>query len=327
MSAAMTTSGGDRELVASPTSIPAPTRKDRSKLPTLAESVKILPIEFLWEHFELPGQPNRSCLSPFRSEQNPSFSVFTGEDGRSRFKDHAAPEVRGDSFDFFQIYTGQSASKAAVPFRRLARSVRDGEIQTEPGIAARVRVRAATTKPFTKDERERARRTTCSLLWIPRIQEEIARGRDWKVETIRELAREGSLGCWKKGISFLYRTGMKVRWDRAVAREIRWVFGGPSSMWREQRVAAAGTIYVTEGESDAITLIDAGMENDGRTAVVALPSATTLSPSFVPLFAGKHVILCLDADKAGECATNKFGSMLQGNVASLAQLDLKGALQ
>ena len=37
MSAAMTTSGGDRELVASPTSIPAPTRKDRSKLPTLAE--------------------------------------------------------------------------------------------------------------------------------------------------------------------------------------------------------------------------------------------------------------------------------------------------
>ena len=307
--------------------VPALPRKGCSKLPTLAEAVKILPIEFLWEHFELPGQPARSCLSPFRSEQNPSFSIFTGKDGRSRFKDHAAPEVWGDSFDFFQICTGQSASEAAVPFRRLARSVRNGEIQTEASTAAAVRMRATTTKPFTKDEREYAHLTTRSLLSIPRIQEEFSRARGWKVETIRDLAREGSLGCWKKGISFVYRTGMKVRRDHAVAREIRWVFGGASSMWREHRIAAAETIYVAEGETDAITLIDAGMENDGKTAVVALPSASTLFPSFVPLFAGKRVILCLDADKAGECATNMFGSMLQGNVASLAQLDLKGALQ
>ena len=40
----------------------------------------------LWQWLNLPGNPGRSCRSPFREDRSPSFSIYA--DGR-KWKDHA----------------------------------------------------------------------------------------------------------------------------------------------------------------------------------------------------------------------------------------------
>jgi hypothetical protein len=55
-------------------------------------------------------------LLAFRKNNDPSFSIY---DCGCRFKDHARDNVRGDSFDFYQLATRQNASEAFVDFIEL----------------------------------------------------------------------------------------------------------------------------------------------------------------------------------------------------------------
>ena len=55
-----------------------------------------------WEDLGLPGEPSRSCYSPFRNDNNKSFSVF---DAGRKWKDFGTDED-GDVFDFVQKATG-----------------------------------------------------------------------------------------------------------------------------------------------------------------------------------------------------------------------------
>lgn len=63
----------------------------------------------LWETLNLPGQPGKSCHSPFRDEKTPSFSVFN--DGQ-KWKDFSTGEG-GDSVDFIAAALSLNASDAA----------------------------------------------------------------------------------------------------------------------------------------------------------------------------------------------------------------------
>jgi DNA primase len=84
------------------------------------------------------------------------------------------------------------------------------------------------------------------------------------------------------------------------------------------------TIYLCEGETDAISLIDAGLESDERTVAVALPSASTFKERWTTLFAGKDVVLVFDADRPGEEATRRVSQFLQPHVAKLKHLNWGG---
>jgi hypothetical protein len=48
------------------------------------------------------------------------------------------------------------------------------------------------------------------------------------------------------------------------------------------------------GETDTISLIDAGIEADGHSLAVGLPSASTFNQEWAQLFKGKDVVLALD---------------------------------
>jgi hypothetical protein len=48
-------------------------------------------------------------------------------------------------------------------------------------------------------------------------------------------------------------------------------------LWRGSIINIGTTVYLCEGETDEISLIDAGLESDGRTVAVALPSASTFN--------------------------------------------------
>ena len=86
----------------------------------------------------------------------------------------------------------------------------------------------------------------------------------------------------------------------------------------------AQTVYVTEGETDAIALIDAGIETDPGTIAVAIPSASTFNEEWVQLFRSKDVVLAFDADDAGQGATLKVSKLLLPFVRSLKANQMGG---
>ena len=144
---------------------------------------------------------------------------------------------------------------------------------------------------------------------------------------MRGLCHEPSLGWHGDKLAFIYDTGMKVRWDEAGGRRVRWHFGKPW-LWREQ-FNQPGIMHamLTEGETDAIRLIDAGAEADGRTVVVAMPSAGW-GKSTVAIwrerFRGKAVTLCCDADKPGQGYTDFVGGALCGIAAKVEFFSWQG---
>lgn len=163
----------------------------------------------------------------------------------------------------------------------------------------------------------------------------IAASRGWEPATISALASTGALG-WidemPEGfaradgvVCFIYPHAVKVRglwrkdgswqWSRPDGdRLIRWAWRdwpwNKVELWREDmlRRPMRGRAIVVEGETDAITLIDRGA-NDDETDVVALPDSgitQCLLDRLPGLFADLHVTMAPDLDKAGQKAEAKF---------------------
>lgn len=109
-------------------------------------------------------------------------------------------------------------------------------------------------------------------------------------------------GCQVRG-----RPGEKLRFF--------WKVGKPFLPWRGWRLddKRVRTVYLCEGQSDAMALIDAGIEdasNPGsKVAVIAAPG-TAFPESWVDLFRFRRVILCGDRDEPGQKAVRKVGEML-----------------
>jgi hypothetical protein len=176
---------------------------------------------------------------------------------------------------------------------------------------------------LSTDECLRAIEMAVALQNDANLCERIADARGWKPETIRELTIGPYLGWYKGKLAFIYETGVKLRWRQQGERIVRWAFGKPW-LWRGSLIDTATAVYLCEGETDAISLVDAGLESDGRTVAVALPSATTFNEQWSNLFTGKDVILAFDADKAGQEATRRVSRFLHAHVASLKQLNWGG---
>jgi DNA primase len=87
--------------------------KARITIPILAEKL-------------FPGwRPDKSCLSPFREEKTPSFSVY--ENGR-RWKDYTS-DKGGDVFDLYQEATGCDRKAA---FKSLKKMIDGGTVSIAP---------------------------------------------------------------------------------------------------------------------------------------------------------------------------------------------------
>jgi hypothetical protein len=86
---------------------------------------------------------------------------------------------------------------------------------------------------------------------------------EWTPETIRGVAFEGDLGYEEGKLLFGYRFGLKVRWeDPEGNRVIRWLCGGAyGECWRQSlMLRSTKRVYITEGETDALTLVSLGIE-------------------------------------------------------------------
>ena len=195
--------------------------------------------------------------------------------------------------------------------------------------------RIAPTKPhesapYRVSDAEAARGTRMAerLINDPRACDSIARRRQWHPDTVFGLAQEASLGLSESDrLVFLYDTGAKERWREGSERQMRFLFGKADSLWRGGLLSIAVQVFICEGETDAISLIDAGAEEAEGSLVVALPGAGIFKPHWTRQLAGKAVILCLDADDAGKKATEKHKATLAPHAASLRTVNLEALLK
>ena len=142
-------------------------------------------------------------------------------------------------------------------------------------------------------------RFTVQLLEAPAYIEQIAKYRQWKPQTICALAFDGHLGRDdNRRICFISAAGCKSRWQVDGERRFKFLFG-KSWLWRGELIPQAQTVYLCEGETDAITLIDRGLEDDGGTVAVGVQGATLNIQPWAFLFTDKHVVIAMDDDEAG----------------------------
>ena len=88
-----------------------------------------------------------------------------------------------------------------------------------------------------------------------------------------------------------------------------WSFG-KNGLWRDRLLEAAQTIYLTEGETDCISLIDCGVEEQPGVGVVAVPGAKAFKREWAERFSGKVVVVCFDNDETGAAGAQQLQEML-----------------
>lgn len=156
---------------------------------------------------------------------------------------------------------------------------------------------------------------------IDRIGESLGLDR----ETLR-LASWGTSGLGLSGgsygkpvwLCYAYPQGLKWRNPDLDAKpRFEWLAGKAVAPWRIEWVKPeTQTVYLTEGESDCMALIAAGLEADGTAVCVASPG-TSFPRDWAPFFRGKRVVLCFDTDPPGRTATNTVAAILKGHASEI----------
>ncbi len=247
-----------------------------------------------------------SCCCPFHDDRNPSF-VVSANDSYARCY---GCDWQGDVIKYEQEYRGvdfvTAVSGLSGKTARVAKSVQPASVSVSVGLTAEQKHTIAAAGSWLQEE---------THLWSS-----IAEKRKWLPETIQKLAFDGSLGWHGGALAFLYRTGLKYRnWPH---HQFEWEFKSGESFWREQTITGHTTqVFLAEGETDAISMIDAGIADIPSAAVVAVSCAQALPVESLELLRGKEVILCLDNDKAGENATKKLSSAIGGIASKVRSLD------
>ncbi len=151
------------------------------------------------------------------------------------------------------------------------------------------------------------------------IIDEIATSLGFDRETLR-WASWGTcgLGLANGWLCYGYPHGLKWRNPDPHAKpRFVWLIGKATAPWRMDWVKTDTlTIYVTEGESDTMALIAAGIEANGTAVAVASPG-TSFSREWAALFQGKRVVFCFDTDKPGRTATATVAAMLKGHATEI----------
>lgn len=174
---------------------------------------------------------------------------------------------------------------------------------------------------FTQSDEKRIEASCNRLSQDRSLIERICRKRpEWSADAILALSLEGDLGyednCLFGELSgpavlFFYSHGIKARWKNKI---VRWIRGAPNgTCWRQSAMRASHQrVYVTEGETDAITAVSVGLESESS-IVLGLASALTV-PDPDP-FHDKEIIAIPDADPAGRKSEQKLRSILGPPVA------------
>ena len=288
--------------------------KDRITIPILAERL-------------FPGwQPSKSCVSPFRKEKKPSFSVF--DDGQ-KFNDFVTGE-HGDVFDFYRIATGCDAKAAFKAVKEMA----FGHSAPTPIIRApapavrkeeKQRVHPALRVP-TDDELEQI--STLRSIAVPALKIAVDRGLPWTARSNVYLV-ESWIVTDSTRRNYRARRLDGQRWPNG--QKAVCVYGSEAA-WPIGITEAKDCpcVALCEGEGDFLAAFGhawaSGVED--RIAPVSMSGAgMQIQAETIPLFKGKRVRIFVQADKAGEKAWNTWEYQIRGVAAKVDGFDFGGYYQ
>jgi hypothetical protein len=264
---------------------------------------------------------------PLHNEQNGFAFVIHPDD---RWQCFGKCARQGDVTDLERELYGGTLAEAALRLDPTSGSANTSNIVRFPSspIPERPRLVPTTSNPLalpyvlSDEEIQDCHRYALRLLEDHVYVERIAKHRQWKAKTIYDLALDGYLGRDDEGhICFVSAAGCKARWREDGERRFKFLFG-KSWLWRGELIPQAGTVYLCEGETDAITLIDRGIEDDGETVAVGVQGATLNIEPWAFLFTGKHVVIAMDDDEAGWKAAENIERVLATVRKSISSLSL-----
>lgn len=172
----------------------------------------------------------------------------------------------------------------------------------------------------------------------------VAQRRGWSPSTVRNAAMDCSMGwlifddelikpapfCPDGALCFIYRAGLKVRYigpdGKKQLRYLKSEGLNHKSLWRGELITnATQTVWLTEGEPDALRLMDMGVgEAAGNAEVVcALPDAAySIRREELEKLKGREVIFVPDTDEAGNNAKEKIARVFHQNSIPFSTVDL-----
>ena len=251
------------------------------------------------------------CRCPFHDDSTPSFSISKADDFGICF----GCDWKGDIVQYEREFH-------TVDYPTALKRLEEWRISGANGNG-RLAAPEVATAPFeyTENQKKSVEEASNLLAQDGALIERIAKWKGWSTSTILRLAQENDLGWWNGLLGFHYSTGVKVReWPD---REMHWKFGG-NGLWRDRLLEQSSTIYLTEGESDAITILDCGVEQEPHTAVLGIPGANAFKRGWAARFTGKTVITCFDNDDPGIEMGKRIHPLLKPVAASLRMHTLKG---
>lgn len=134
--------------------------------------------------------------------------------------------------------------------------------------------------------------------------------------------------CKPNRFGYIYMGGIKIRkpWGQNGPPFV-WLFGRATEPWRSLLRPfhfKQNRIILTEGESDALALIDAGVEKhfpcQGETGTVVVASpGTSFKSEWATLFEDREVIIAFDNDSPGREAARRTAELLSPHAKSVHQ--------
>lgn len=251
------------------------------------------------------------CCCPFHADRTPSFSI----DPSDAYARCFGCGWKGDIFQYVKDRMGLSFCEAVALLDQ-----RGSLHGTKSNATEHLRKQTDADFLFSQEDQKDIALFTGRLATEQWLAERVASSESWNPDTISRLAQEGHLGWAGDTLAFLYKTGYKLRqWP---GRRFWWE-RGHAHLWRYEKIAQAREIWICEGETDAISLIDKGVETAANVAVVAAASATSFKPEFASYFVGKNALVCFDADDAGRNGAAKVHEILKPVVAELHDFNPK----
>lgn len=251
----------------------------------------MLTIHEVWNRLALDGAPGRKCKSPFRADNDASFSVYS--EGR-RFKDFGTNDG-GDVVDFYMLATDSDKATAIKVLKEWC------DIKTDKLAlgAKHITPSKVTSAPVYIEPTP----TDKVPIFSPECDTFLKR-KDISLGVLIQLIKEGSLQMEEDKMVFVYGTGRKMRTEWDSSRSNRWLTKqqGDYFPWRYEQVLDQDVegVLITEGETDLMRVLSV-TEVPKSWAVIAAPSASWRPDTAMAhaIGFGRTVVTAFDNDKAG----------------------------
>jgi hypothetical protein len=285
----------------------------------LHEAKASLTVADAWHRLGLPGEPRKSCRSPFREDRSPSFSVY---EGGQRWHDHSTGEG-GDVCDFI-------AAALNITLADAARWILE---QTNSRASSRSWPKMRSIAP-AEPKPQKPRKP----LALPPLEKgtigELAQLQELRgfrfFAGLQILSNRGQLGfatlkdgaerlrCWI--ITDDSRRNAQARrldgkpWQSLPGTPKAKTLSGSQAAWPigASRIHRADTVLFCEGSADLLAAATFAAYDLGRQweAVAMIGAGLSIHPDALPLLHGKDVFLFVHNDAAGIKAARRWNTQL-----------------